>query len=140
MRHQGNSSKRSNTRNKRPHRSTSRRLATYQYEERTSSPEDIFTDDEDDNDYVGRVSSKSNSSKRLRHSKTNVYTTSSINKDIFNNDTLDHIVNVRRNKQNDNVEYHIQVKKIKNSMWINSDRLSQDYHRQIIDFLEQKYI
>jgi len=120
---------------------------------RTPSDGSIFTDDgdddddddEDDNGYIEKKLIKSLSSKRLRKntSDTDTDTTPSIDgddSDILDTTKLDHILDVRRDKKTNTIEYYIQTKKIKKPVWIKSSRLTEDYTQQVIDFLEEKYV
>jgi hypothetical protein len=106
---------------------------------RESSSESISTDNEDQNGYI----EKKSNFKRSRKSTIDTETTSSIDSydsDILDMAKLDQILNVRRNTKIDKVEYYIQVKKIKKPVWINSNRLTEDYPQEVIDFLEDKYV
>jgi hypothetical protein len=106
---------------------------------RESSSESISTDNEDQNGYI----EKKSNFKRSRKSTIDTETTSSIDSydsDILDMAKLDQILNVRRNTKIDKVEYYIQVKKIKKPVWINSNRLTEDYTQEVIDFLEDKYV
>jgi len=124
-------------------RTSDRNSQKRQHNKRESSNDSIFTDDDDDNGYIGKKLIKSLSSKRLRKGTFDTDSTPSIDShdsDILDTTKLDHILDVRRNKKTDTVEYNIQVKKIKKPIWIKSDRLTEDYTQQVVDFLEEKYV
>jgi len=106
---------------------------------------------DDDNDIViddesisinGHNEKKSRPSKRSRRNTTDSEATSddSHDSDILDFFALDHIVDVRRNKKENTVEYNVQLKRNKKPTWINSNRLTEDYAQKVIDFLEEKYI
>jgi hypothetical protein len=121
-------------------RTSTRNSQTRQHNKRESSNDSISTDD--DEDYNGKLI-KSLSSKRLRKITIDTDSTPSIDShdsDILDTTKLDQILDVRRNKKTDTVEYNIQVKKIKKPIWIKSDRLTEDYTQQVVDFLEEKYV
>ncbi|UJR37989.1 hypothetical protein I4U23_030671 [Adineta vaga] len=103
-------------------------------------------EDENDHDFVTRAIIKSRaSSKRLRNSppkskntKVSIYKTDN---DMLDLVKIDEILDVRRNKKNNTIEYHIQVKqKDKKSIWVDSNRIKNDYAQEVIDFLEEKYV
>jgi hypothetical protein len=141
--------KKSTNTNERSTRSSNRPSSN---RKRTPSDGSIFTDDgdeddddEDDNGYIEKKLIKSLSSKRLRKntSDTDTDTTPSIDgddSDILDTTKLDHILDVRRDKKTNTIEYYIQTKKIKKPVWIKSSRLTEDYTQQVIDFLEEKYV
>jgi len=86
---------------------------------------------------------KKSSPKRARKSTTDTGTTSSIgddDKDVLDMAKLDQILDVRRNKKTDEVEYQIQAKKMKKSVWVSTNQLTEDYSQQVVDFLEEKYV
>jgi hypothetical protein len=145
------SPKTSINKNERHSRSSNRSSSTRQHRKRTSSDENNFTEDEDedededdnDNGYSEKKLSKSASSKRSRKSTTDTDTSSSLDShgsDLLDTAKLDHIIDIRRNKKTNTVEYHIQIKKIKTPGWIQSDRLTEDYTQEVVDFLEEKYV
>jgi hypothetical protein len=112
-------------------------------QKRTYSDDSIITDDEDDNGYIEKKLNKSSSSKRSRKSTSDTEETPSIDSDdsdILDTTKLDNILDVRRNKKTNTIEYHIQVKKVKKTIWIKSDQLTEDYAQQVVDFLEEKYV
>jgi len=122
--------------NERPTRTS--KSSARQSLKRAFSNDSIFTDDEYDNGYIEKKSTK-----RSRKSTIDTDTTPSIDShdsDILDSGKLDRILDVRRNKKTNIIEYHIQVKKIKNPVWIKSDRLTEEYAQQVVDFLEEKYI
>jgi len=125
-------------------RTSTRNSQTRQHNKRESSNDSIFTDDDEDNNgYIRKKLIKSLSSKRVRKITIDTDSTSSIDShdsDILDTTKLDQILDVRRNKKTDTVEYNIQLKKIKKPIWIKSDRLTEDYTQQVVDFLEEKYV
>jgi hypothetical protein len=129
-------SKNLTNKNGRPTRTSNRNSST---PKREYSIDSISTDDETDNGYF----EKKSNSKRSRKSTIDTETTSSIDSydsDILDTGKLEQILDVRRNKKIDTVEYYIQLKKIKKPLWINSDRLTEDYTQEVVDFLEDKYV
>ncbi|CAF1054517.1 unnamed protein product [Rotaria sordida] len=143
--------KQSTNKNERYTRRSNRDLPTRQHNKRVSSYEGMFTDDEDDdeedendNGFIEKRSSRSATSKRSRKNTTDTDATSSIESydsgDILDISKLDQILDVRRNKQNNIVEYYIQVKNNKKPLWMNSNRLTEDYSQQVVDFLEEKFV
>jgi hypothetical protein len=131
------SPKKSTNNNERASRSSNRTSSTRQHHKRSSSNDSIFTEEDDNNGYTEKKS------KRSRKSTTDTETTPSIESqdtEILDTTKLDRIVDVRRNKKTNTVEYHIQVKKVKAPMWIKSDRLTEDYTQEVVDFLEEKYV
>ncbi|CAF1295864.1 unnamed protein product [Adineta ricciae] len=115
---------------------------------RSLSVDEDTSEDEDDSDKdfitKARIQSRA-SNKKLRKcsSKTtdsviSVYKTDIDVLDIFK---LDEILDVRRNSKDKSIEYEIQLKqKDKKSMWVNADRLKNDYSQEIIDFLQDKFV
>ncbi|CAF0976436.1 unnamed protein product [Adineta ricciae] len=115
---------------------------------RSLSVDENTSEDEDDSDKnfitKARIQSRT-SNKKLRKcsSKTtdsviSVYKTDIDILDIFK---LDEILDVRRNSKDDSIEYEILLKqKDKKSMWVNVDRLKDDYSQEIIDFLQDKFV
>jgi len=133
------SSKKSTNKNERPSRNSLPR----QQRKRVTSNDSMFSEDEDDNGYFEKKLNKSSSSKRSRKSTTDTDITPSIDShdsDVLDTGKLDHIIDVRRNKKTNTIEYNVQVKKIKHPVWIKSDRLTEDYTQQVVDFLEEKYV
>ena len=61
-------------------------------------------------------------------------------KDILGSNKLEKIVDVRRNKRTETVEYQIQLKKGKKPAWISADELAEAYSQEIVDFLQEKYV
>ena len=82
------------------------------------------------------------SPKRLRNSTTNTNRSSSSdnNDEPVDKSTIDRIVDVRRNKQVNSIEYLIQLKKSKKNVWLDKDQLIDIYSQQIIRFLEDTYV
>ncbi|CAF1162115.1 unnamed protein product [Rotaria sordida] len=123
--------KQSTNKNERYTRRSNRDLPTRQHNKRVSS-------------YEEKRSSRSATSKRSRKNTTDTDATSSIESydsgDILDISKLDQILDVRRNKQNNIVEYYIQVKNNKKPLWMNSNRLTEDYSQQVVDFLEEKFV
>ncbi|CAF1244328.1 unnamed protein product [Rotaria sordida] len=123
--------KQSTNKNERYTRRSNRDLPTRQHNKRVSS-------------YEEKRSSRSATSKRSRKNTTDTDATSSIESydsgDILDISKLDQILDVRRNKQNNTVEYYIQVKNNKKPLWMNSNRLTEDYSQQVVDFLEEKFV
>jgi len=115
-----------------------------QLRKRSSMNHSYATDNDDDDDYVEKKSTKQvSSSKRTRKSTTDSDVTPSIgsqDSDVLDSAKLDRILDVRRDKKTNTVEYHIQLKKIKQPTWAKSDRLTEYYTQQVIDFLEEKYV
>lgn len=115
---------------------------------RSLSLDEDISEDEDasDKDFIttARIQSRT-SNKQLRKSSSkttdsviSVYKTDTDVLDIFK---LDEILDVRRNSKDDSIEYEIQLKqKDKKSMWVNVDRLKDDYPQEIIDFLQDKFV
>ncbi|CAF2054563.1 unnamed protein product [Rotaria magnacalcarata] len=123
-------------------RSTRSSIRSLPARKRSTSNDDIIIDDESIN-INGHNEKKSRPSKRSRRSTTDSEATcsdDSHDSDILDFFTLDHIVDVRRNKKENKVEYSIQLKRNKKPTWINSNRLTEDYSQKVIDFLEEKYI
>jgi len=136
-------SKQSTNKNERPTRTSNRTSSARQSLKRAFSNDSSFTDDEYDNGYIEKKLNKSSSSKRSRKSTTDTDITPSIDShdsDILDMAKLDRILDVRRNKKTNIIEYHIEVKKNKKPIWIKSDRLTEDYTQQVVDFLEEKYV
>jgi hypothetical protein len=133
--------KQSTNKNERSTRSNVR-----QHHKRSASNDSILTDDDDEDDnngYIGKKLIQSLSSKRLRKYTTDTDSTPSIDSrdsDILDTTKLDQILDVRRNKKTNIIEYYIQAKKVKKPVWIKSDRLTEDYAQQVIDFFEEKYV
>lgn len=128
-------------------RSRSRHSAYRQEEESPSSDNDMFTDDEDDADYVQKPTkspSPRRSQKVSRHSNerhSNERRSMNANEtDAINSAKLQQILAVRRRKQPASVEYQVQLKQLKKSLWIPSDRLTEEYAQEVIDFLEERYV
>ena len=125
---------------KRLTRTTHRNSSGQQNQKDESSFESASIDNEGNNGFI----EKKSNSKRSRKSTIDTETASSVdsfsNDDILETAKLDGILDVRRNKKIDTVEYFIQVKKIKKPVWVNSDRLIQNYTQQVINFLEDKYV
>ncbi|CAF0910774.1 unnamed protein product [Rotaria sordida] len=123
--------KQSTNKNERYTRRSNRDLPTRQHNKRVSS-------------YEEKRSSRSATSKRSRKNTTDTDATSSIESydsgDILDISKLDQILDVHRNKQNNTVEYYIQVKNNKKPLWMNSNRLTEDYSQQVVDFLEEKFV
>ncbi|CAF2430684.1 unnamed protein product [Rotaria sp. Silwood2] len=137
--------KQSINKSERSTRSSNRSLPMRQHNKRASNNDDMFTGNEDENDngLSEKKSLKSVSSKRSRKNTSDSDSTSSIDSydsDILDISKLDQILDVRRNKKTNTVEYYIQVKKATKPLWINSTRLAEDYNQQVIDFLEEKYV
>ena len=115
---------------------------------RSLSEDENTTEDDDDSDKdfitKARIQSQT-SNKKLRKSSSkttdsviSVYKTDIDVLDIFKRDE---ILDVRRNSKDDSIEYEIQLKqKDKKSMWVNVDRLKDDYSQEIIDFLHEKFV
>lgn len=100
------------------------------------------TDSSSMNDDSDSISLRS-SSKRLRQDTIDSDTTSSTysyDSGILDVAKLDQILDVRRNKDRYQVEYNIRLRKVKKSVWISSNRLTENYAQQVIDFLEEEYV
>jgi len=128
-------------------RTSTRNLSTRQQRKRTVSDDDdsYVTEDEDDNenDYVEKKLSRSASSKRSRKSTSDTETTPSIDShdsDILDTAKLETILDARRDKKTNTIEYHIQLKKVKKTVWIKSSILTEDYSQQVIEFLEERFV
>lgn len=93
----------------------------------------------DENDNIGKKSSL----KRPRQNTINSDTTSSTysyDSGMLDVAKLDQILDVRRNKGTFQVEYNIRLRKVKKSVWVNSNRLTEDYAQEVVDFLEEEYV
>lgn len=53
---------------------------------------------------------------------------------------LEEILDVRREKKRQTIEYSVQAKKSNKSFWISSEELSNDHAQEIVRFLEEKYV
>ena len=119
------------------------RHSGYRHEENSpSSDNGMLTDDEDDEDYVQKLTkspSPRRSQKLSRHSDER-RSIDANETDAINSAKLHQILAVRRGKQAASVEYQVQLKKLKKSLWIPSDRLTEEYAQEVIDFLEERYV
>ncbi|CAF4598235.1 unnamed protein product [Rotaria sp. Silwood1] len=129
--------KQSTNKGERSTRSSNRSLPTRQHNKRAANHDDMVSEGENDNESIER---KSASPKRLRKNTNDTDLALSIDSDVLDTSKLDQILDVRRNKKTNMVEYYIQVKKVKKPIWMNSYRLAEDYHQQVIDFLEEQFV
>ncbi|CAF0753019.1 unnamed protein product [Adineta steineri] len=126
-----------------PSRTNNKSLTSHNSNFTDDEDENDDDDDDDNNNYLPKKSTRSPASKRLRKSTSDTEVTPSINSndsDILDIAKLDNILDVRRNKKTNTLEYQIQVKKNKKTFWVKSYQLTDDYHQQVIDFLEEKYV
>jgi hypothetical protein len=139
-------STKSGDKNEKSDRGSNRNSAARQLRKRPANTDGYFTEDEsDDDDYVEKKSLKPvvSSSKRTRKNTTDTDITvssDSHDSDVLDTAKLDRILDVRRDKKSNTIEYHIQLKQIKKPTWSKSDRLTESYSQQVIDFLEEKYV
>lgn len=123
-------------------RSRSRQSSYRQVKETPSSDNEMLTDDEDDEDYVQKstkLPSPRRSQKLSRHS-VDRRSIEANETDAIYSAKLQQILAVRRSKQKATVEYQVQLKKLKKSLWIPSDQLTEEYAREVIEFLEERYV
>jgi len=84
---------------------------------------------------------KSSSNKRSRKSTSNTSGSINDNSHVIDDAVkLDRILDVRRNKKANTIEYQVQMKKVQKPMWAPIDRLSGSYAQEIIHFLHEKYV
>ena len=123
-------------------RSRSRHSSHRQADNSPSSDNGMLTDDEDDADYVQgpmKLPSPRRSQKLPRRSEE-LRSIDANETDAINAAKLQQILAVRRSKQTASVEYQVQLKKVKKSLWLPSDRLTGEYAQEVIDFLEGQYV
>jgi len=99
---------------------------------------DDFTDDEEEEEEeIIRPSSTKRSRKGTTDSDS-VYDNNSSH--VLDNAQLDRILDVRRNKKANTVDYQVQLKTVHKPVWTTADRLSESYAQEIIRFLQNKYV